>query len=101
VTDDDVIDFQEALKIANQYLRNFSETPGRLALDLAHLQQREYGWVFVFNTPEFIQTRDWNYQLASSEPFMVLRHGGEVIQFDAALPIEEYLEEYERTHGLR
>lgn len=101
MTSHDTIDFHKALEIANEHLRTFSTVPGSLELDLAHLRERDYGWVFVFNTPEFIRTRDWKYQLASSEPFMVLRNGGQIVQFDSALPVEEYLEEYEKAHGLR
>lgn len=50
----------------------------------------EQGWVFFFNTADFVRTRNPMYALAGNGPVLVSREG-EVRQLPTAIPWEDAL----------
>lgn len=56
---------------------------------------RPYGWVFFYQSTEFLRTRESGKQLAGNSPILIDRVNGELRLFGTARPIGDYLKEYE------
>jgi hypothetical protein len=62
--------------------------------------ERPYGWVFFYNSREFLETGDTSARLAGNGPVLVAKDDGRVIRFGTAKPLEDYLMEYEKGREL-
>lgn len=51
-----------------------------------------WGWVFFYNSREYLETGDDLYTIAGNAPIAVTR-GGEIHETGTARPLEEYLRE--------
>jgi hypothetical protein len=58
---------------------------------------KPYGWVFFYNSHEFIRTGNRRAALAGNAPFLVDRVNFNLKVFGTALPLERYLTEYEKA----
>jgi hypothetical protein len=63
--------------------------------------EKDWGWVFFYNTQRFLQTREKRYELFGNAPYIVNRHTSEIRVTGTAQPIEHYIEEYERELSRR
>ena len=61
--------------------------------------EKEYGWVFFYQTQEYIKTRDLVDALVGNEPYIVNKYTGELIETGTANPVEDYIAEYEAQMG--
>lgn len=59
--------------------------------------ERAWGWVFFYQSKEYIQTGDLQYMLAGNAPYIVNRSSGKVTLTGTAYAIEEYIQAYEDT----
>lgn len=59
--------------------------------------ERPWGWVFFYQTREFIETGDPLRGLLGNAPLIVERHSGRVIPTGTAHSIEFYVENFEAT----
>lgn len=57
--------------------------------------EREYGWVFFYDSRRHVETDDFRYALAGNGPVLVEKDDGSVHEFGTARPVEWFLEEYE------
>ena len=85
----DTLNRGAALKIARAKV----EQLGRLAGDEFHIlaaetRELKQGWLFFYNSAEFLRTRDPMFALAGNGPILVLR-GGEVATLPTAVPWQE------------
>ena len=58
---------------------------------------KPYGWVFFYQSSEFLRSRKAEHQLAGNSPILIDRINGELRVFGTARPIADYLEEYESS----
>jgi Immunity protein 35 len=58
--------------------------------------ERDWGWVFFYNTARYVETGDRMHMLFGNAPFIVNRHTGEVRGTGTARSIEHYIKKYER-----
>lgn len=58
--------------------------------------EKEWGWVFYYNSREFSETRDPMMGLVGNAPYIVNRHDGSLHATGTARSIEYYIEAYER-----
>ena len=58
--------------------------------------ERDWGWVFFYQSKEFIKSNDYRDMLADNAPYIVNRHSGEIRLTGTTYPIEHYIQEYER-----
>jgi len=58
---------------------------------------KPYGWVFFYQSTEFLRTKESGKQLAGNCPIFIDRVNGELRIFGTARPIEYYLKEYESS----
>jgi hypothetical protein len=57
--------------------------------------ERDWGWVFFYQSVEYLETGNPSDQLAGNAPYIVNRHTGELVATGTAWPIEKYIEDYE------
>ena len=62
--------------------------------------EKEWGWVFFYQSSEYLESGDPDSQLAGNAPYVVNKQNGELYSTGTALPIEEYIDEYEKKIGL-
>jgi hypothetical protein len=92
-----MIAFEEAERIAQQKLKSDSErTKIELQLMPEHTIEKDYGWVFFYQSAAFMRTRDFRVSLLGNAPFLVRKADGRVIILGTARSTEWYLKEYER-----
>lgn len=85
------VDEGAAKEIARAHVVRLSESVGEpCALVPSETREVEQGWLFFFNTAEFVQSRDPMHSLAGNGPFLVLRDG-RVHELPSSLPLEEAL----------
>ena len=58
--------------------------------------ERDFGWLFFYNTRSFIENGQFSDCLAGNAPIIVDRSDGKVHVTGTAYPIEHYIEEFER-----
>ena len=70
-------------------------------VDCAILQnetiEKDWGWVFFYQSKAFIKTGDFRDMLAGNAPYIVNRYSGEIQVTGTAYPIEHYIQKYEET----
>lgn len=62
--------------------------------------EKPYGWVFFYNTREFVRSGNPFVGLAGNAPLIVNSSTSEVRPTGTAEPLENYLAAYERSLGL-
>lgn len=58
---------------------------------------KPYGWIFFYQSKSFLDKGNFSDMLGGNAPFLIDRINGEIKVFGTALPIEEYLAEYEKS----
>jgi hypothetical protein len=86
------------------YTRINAEDPGaadtvELAIMDSETIEKEYGWVFFYQSKEFLKTGNDVYALLGNAPYIVNKYTGELIETGTANPIEDYITEYEARSG--
>lgn len=61
--------------------------------------EKEYGWVFFYQTKKYLKTGNIVDSLVGNAPYIVNKYTGELIETGTANPIEEYIAEYESEIG--
>jgi len=61
--------------------------------------EKPWGWVFFYNSREFVSTGDPQYQLIGNAPYIVNKATGELADTGTAEEIEVYISRYEATLG--
>ena len=54
----------------------------------------ELGWVFFYQSEEFVRTGQPSAQFAGNAPLLVNRFSGEVAATGTALPLQHYINQY-------
>jgi hypothetical protein len=57
--------------------------------------ERSWGWVFFYESSEYLRTGNESAALAGNAPYIVNRHTGEVIVTGTAWPTQKYIDDYE------
>lgn len=89
--------FDEAKQIAVAHLSVLSNKGGpNLAIMEDHTLEREFGWVFFWNSKQYLESGDKMQALGGNAPLVVLKKDGSVIVTGTALPVERYLENIDK-----
>ncbi|CAB1057826.1 hypothetical protein D1BOALGB6SA_2581 [Olavius sp. associated proteobacterium Delta 1] len=57
--------------------------------------EREWGWVFFYQSAEYLKSGKLDAILAGNAPYIVNKHTGELVLLGTALSVETYIEDYE------
>lgn len=105
-----MIDQATARRIAAEYIQEgkpqlSGSLEGKLApsftpviVDSATLE-REFGWVFFYDSEEHQTTGDFRSALLGNAPIIVDREDGSIHATGTAKPVEFYIEEYLRSRS--
>jgi hypothetical protein len=92
----DPISDAAALQIAQAKVNELAYAAGdEFALLLDETREVEQGWVFFFNSVDFVRTGNYNHALAGNGPLLVLRNGS-VVTLPSALPWEDVVRDMAR-----
>ena len=61
--------------------------------------ERDFGWVFFYESQEFLNSGDERDRLSSNAPIIVDRRDGSTYPTGTDEPIETYIEAYEKSRG--
>ncbi len=84
-----MITFEEALEIANDHLRKSA-----MPLVISYSEEFLDGWLFCFDSKEYVETGNFSAQLAGNGPLLIDKDTGALHILGTARPPREYLDEY-------
>ena len=61
-----------------------------------HTIEKEWGWVFFYQSSDYLKTGELCDQLAGNAPYIVNKATGELVETGTTLPTEDYIREYEQ-----
>lgn len=85
-------------EIALAYIHELEKESG-IALQIYHeyTVEKPYGFVYFYQSEEYIKTGEFSSMLAGNAPFLITKDTGEILVFGTANNTDYYLAEYERT----
>jgi len=91
---------EDAQQKVEEYLRRkYSNKPYQLVVMKALTREEDFGWIFFFNTREYVETGDMNAALGGNTPLIVDRDTGELHVTGTAHPVDHYVEMYRRQRS--
>jgi hypothetical protein len=89
------IDFVTAKKLFSDYLQTLEIQVGEpLAVLDENTIEGKFGWVFFYNSVEFIESGRFSSRLTGNAPIIVDREDGSIHVTGTAFPIEHYIDEF-------
>jgi Immunity protein 35 len=77
-----VISKENARKIAENFIESIPfeslTKEDKLVIIDEYTLEKDYGWIFSYNTEEFLKTRDYDYSLINNGPIIVNKETGAV-----------------------
>jgi hypothetical protein len=65
-----------------------------------HTMERDWGWVFFYDSRRYRETGNSRFLVAGNAPFFVRRTDGAVFTAGTAYPVEHYIEDFESGGNL-
>jgi len=91
-----ILNEKGASQIALEHLTKLEKEIGEpLGLANSETLEKDFGWVFFYNSKDYIETGNFRSMLAGNAPFIVDRNSGEVHVTGTAKPVEDYITDYE------
>jgi hypothetical protein len=95
-----MINYNEAKLIALRELKKMEDAQypdDKCTLRLVEEEtiEKDFGWIFFYNSKEFLEDHNLSYMLAGNAPIIVDRHDGSVHKTGTAYSINHYIKEYE------
>jgi hypothetical protein len=91
----------DAEGIARSYLKAWEQGTGlEFIVQPQYTIERSFGWVFFYNSKRYIETGNVLDGLAGNAPIVVTRSDGRVHVTGTALPLEQYLEKFNKYDAL-
>lgn len=89
-----MLTIKKAREIADKFIQNLGRsTNSELEIIDSETLEREIGWVFFYDSSEYVKTGNFKYRLVGNSPILISRDSGEVRELGTARPLEEYLKE--------
>jgi hypothetical protein len=88
---------EAALQLVETYLRRLNAgRPYELVVLDEYTRDEDFGWVFIYNTRRYAETRDRSWALGGNAPLIVDRVTGELHVTGTAHPLQHYIDDYRR-----
>ena len=90
-----MITLDDAVTKANEYLDSIETMPPmKLVLLLDDTLEFKYGWVFFYQSQEYVKTGDFLDGVTGNAPIIVNKYDGSLHVTGTAHTIEKYVKEY-------
>ncbi len=89
------MNFKQASRLAAAWVEIVTEGEARIVQE--GTIAKPYGWLFFYQSNEFLDKGTPGAQLGGNAPILVDRINSELRVFGTAYPLEDYLKEYEQT----
>ena len=89
------MDFDKAAALATAWVEILCDGEARIVRESTIA--KPYGWIFFYQSKEFLDAGIPSAQLAGNAPIIVNRNSFELRVTGTAKPLEHYLNEYEKT----
>lgn len=86
-----MLDEPQARRIAEQWIGQNLAADDDVVIDEQQTMEETFGWVYFYNSRQFLETGDFRYQLLGNAPIVVERSTGTIRETGTAKPLEEYL----------
>jgi hypothetical protein len=84
--------FDDARRTVLDYLKQLERDTGcELVMLDSNTLEREFGWVFFYNSKLYVETGDISHALAGNAPIVVTSIDGRIHVTGTARPLEHYL----------
>jgi hypothetical protein len=83
-----------ATKFINQNLQDFDHEDEFIIIDDVTIE-KEYGWIFSYNSKKYIETDDFSYCIVGNGPIVVNKESGLVEELGGGPQVENFIAEYE------
>ncbi|WP_193367347.1 YrhB domain-containing protein [Pelagibius marinus] len=97
-----MIDYEEAREIVEQHLAETATGTPKLVLLDDETMEEDFGWVFFYQSEEYLRSGSFADQLAGNAPIIVSKVDGSLHVTGTAHPVEVYIESFRRSgspHG--
>lgn len=94
-----MISKKEIIEKLTSHLNNDSGIDDIIEIIDRETIEKDYYWVFFYNTKKFLETNNLSYALAGNAPIIVNKATGAFYETGTAQPIEFYMREYENQIG--
>jgi hypothetical protein len=85
----------QAQRIALQYVKSKEAEMGcELMLIEESTMERDFGWVFFYDSKDHIETGDFSHAIAGNVPIVLTRSDGALHETGTSLPLDSYLEQF-------
>jgi len=96
------INLSQATEIARQEMMR--DTDHEFVLETGKTKEHPFGWVFFYNTKQYLETKRPNDLVPGAGPFIVTRDGS-IVHLSTSVPlqqaIEDYLHQWQAQHPAR
>jgi hypothetical protein len=86
----------DALALLERELQRQSPPDEPWVVDDSETIEEPFGWIFFYNTQEFLDTGNFSSHLPGNGPVMLSKHDGTVTFHGTGCSLEHYIEDYER-----
>jgi len=94
-----MIDRTSAKAKVIEWMKSQAPIDDELVIDEGHTIEREYGWIFFYDSKRFLATNAFRFMLAGNGPVVVKKTDGSIHELGTALPFEEALAQFEEKEG--
>lgn len=63
-------------------------------LVITDIQEHDFGWVFFYNSKEFVESGKIMHKLAGNAPLIVDRNDGHIYVTGTARPLTDYIDDF-------
>jgi hypothetical protein len=93
-----MIKVDEAQIIAQRYLGDLQVEIG-VPLTIVKIREESFGWVYFYQSSEYMETENFSSMLAGNAPFIIDRERPGVHVLGTAHPTDFYVQEYVMQRG--
>ena len=88
--------YERIFEMARLHLNELEKNIGE-PLDFSQIEEKSFGYVFFYQSVDFIKTNSFSSRLVGNSPFIINSRTGEIYTLGTAHPVDFYLEEYEKN----
>ena len=97
-----MLTFKEAKEKMKKYLSSMEDDTSDEKIDIVIVDdltiEEDFGWVFFYNSKEFIETGNLSYALVGNAPVIINKYDGTLHETGTASQIGHYIEEYKKRN---